>query len=222
MRKVVLGAWILALTFAVAFYFGRHSVEIKAVTPTDQSRARIREADLPKPLPQPPPVPSSSSGDLTSTVVDTRDLTERKLTLPIERLRIEDIQDTFDETRDGTRRHEATDILAPPGTPVLAVDNGIIQKLFLSKPGGLTIYLFDNAGKYSYYYAHLDRYVEGLAEGMHVKKGERIGYVGSTGNANPKTPHLHLAIFLLGADKKWWQGTPINPYPILIKTLRDQ
>jgi murein DD-endopeptidase MepM/ murein hydrolase activator NlpD len=200
MHRIVLGIWILVVTASAAFYFGRHSVPVptEVRTPVVQSRARIRES-----VPQPAP-----------------DLMDRKLTLPIEGLRAEDIQDTFDQSRDGARRHEATDILAPSGTPVLAMDDGIIQKLFLSKPGGLTIYLFDDAGKYSFYYAHLNGYAAGLREGMHVKRGERIGYVGSTGNANPKTPHLHLAVFLLGPDKKWWEGTPINPYPILLKTLK--
>jgi Membrane proteins related to metalloendopeptidases len=221
MRKIALAVWILALTGGAAFYFGRHSVATTPAAPV-QSRARVKDADLPKPLPQAPPVPSPSAGDLSSTLVDTRDLMDRKLTLPIAGLQAADIQDTFNQTRDGTRRHEATDILAPRGTRVLAVDNGTIRKLFLSKPGGLTIYQFDNAGKYCYYYAHLDRYVEGLSEGMQVKQGDLIGYVGSTGNADPKTPHLHLAFFLLGPDKKWWEGTPINPYPVLMKTLRGQ
>jgi murein DD-endopeptidase MepM/ murein hydrolase activator NlpD len=208
MHRIVLGIWILVVTTSAAFYFGRHSAPGPAEvrTPVVQSRARVRES-----IPQPAP-----------TVLDAPELMDRKLTLPIEGLRAEDIQDTFDQSRDGTRRHEATDILAPFGTPVLAMDDGVIQKLFLSKAGGVTIYQFDNTGKYSYYYAHLNGYVAGLKEGMHVKRGDRIGYVGSTGNADPKTPHLHVAVFLLGPDKKWWEGTPINPYPILIKTLRDR
>ncbi|HUS06296.1 MAG TPA: M23 family metallopeptidase [Bryobacteraceae bacterium] len=231
MRKVLLIVWALVLTAGAAFYFGRQSaLPTRATGPVDpgvgaypvaQSRARIRESDLPKPLPEPPPI-AASAGDIASTVVDSRELMERHLILPIAGLRVSDIQDTFNQTRDGTRKHEASDILAPRGTPVLAMDNGVIQKLFTSKPGGLTIYEFDNAGRYCYYYAHLDRYVEGLTEGMHVKQGDRVGYVGTTGNANPNTPHLHLAIFLLGMDRKWWEGTPINPYPVLLKAFPSQ
>jgi murein DD-endopeptidase MepM/ murein hydrolase activator NlpD len=96
------------------------------------------------------------------------------------------------------------------------MDDGIIKKLFNSKPGGLTIYLFDSSNAYCFYYAHLDRYAEGLKEGMFVKRGTVIGYVGSTGNADLNSPHLHLAILELGPEKKWWEGNkPINPYPVL-------
>jgi peptidoglycan LD-endopeptidase LytH len=103
---------------------------------------------------------------------------------------------------------------------VIAADDGVIKKLFLSKPGGNTIYQFDPAEQYSYYYAHLDRYAEGIREGLTVKQGDVIGYVGTTGNAPANTPHLHFGIFKLGPEKRWWEGTPINPYPILITRAR--
>ena len=149
-----------------------------------------------------------------------KDSDPRRIGLPIAGLKAKDIQDTFDQVRGGgSRAHEATDILSPRGTPVLAVVDGTIKKLFLSKPGGLTVYQFDPDEVYSYYYAHLDRYAEGLKEGMSVKRGDVIGYVGTTGNADPGTPHLHLAIFKLGPAKRWWEGTPINPYPILLEAL---
>ncbi len=93
-------------------------------------------------------------------------------------------------------------------------------KLFLSKPGGNTIYEFDDANVYCYYYAHLDRYAEGLREGLRVARGDIIGFVGSTGNADPGTPHLHFAIFELGTEKQWWKGKAINPYPALIAALK--
>jgi murein DD-endopeptidase MepM/ murein hydrolase activator NlpD len=144
-----------------------------------------------------------------------------RIGLPIAGLRPKDIQDTFSQLRGGTRPHEATDILAPRGTPVLAVDAGTIKKLFTSKPGGLTVYQFDRDGVYCYYYAHLDRYAADLKEGVTVNRGDLIGYVGTTGNAPANTPHLHFAIFKLGALKRWWEGTPINPYPFLIEALRQ-
>ncbi len=143
-----------------------------------------------------------------------------RIGLPIAGLRAKDIQDTFAQLRGGTRPHEATDILAPRGTPVLAVDDGTIKKLFTSKPGGLTVYQFDPSGVYCYYYAHLDRYGKNLKEGMTVYRGDVIGYVGTTGNADPNTPHLHFAIIKLGALKRWWEGTDINPYPFLIEALK--
>lgn len=151
---------------------------------------------------------------------DYRALMDRGLGMPLEGVNPSDVLDTFDQARAGGRRHEATDILAPRGTPIHAVGDGVIQKLFLSKAGGNTIYEFDPAGFYCYYYAHLDRYAEGLHEGMQVKKGDVIGYVGSTGDASDKAPHLHFAIFKLGPEKRWWQGVAINPYPVLIHLVR--
>lgn len=142
-------------------------------------------------------------------------LLSRDLTMPLKGVKQSDILDTFNQARAGGRRHEATDIMAPRGTPIRAIGDGTVRKLFLSKAGGNTIYQFDPDGVYCYYYAHLDRYADGLHEGMPVKKGDVIGYVGSTGDADPGAPHLHFAIFKLGPDKKWWQGEAINPYPLL-------
>ena len=135
------------------------------------------------------------------------------LLLPVEGMTASDLRDTFADGRDGDQRgHEAIDIPAPRGTPVLAVDDGRIVKLFLSKPGGITVYQFDPTGQFAYYYAHLDRYAESLAEGQTVRRGTVIGYVG---NASPDAPHLHFAIFRLGAEKQWWKGEPINPFGYL-------
>jgi murein DD-endopeptidase MepM/ murein hydrolase activator NlpD len=135
--------------------------------------------------------------------------------MPVAGIKAGQLFDSFNQMR-GAERHEAIDIMVARGTPVLAVDDGRIAKLFNSKPGGLTIYHFDPTEKLAYYYAHLDKYAAGLAEGQQVKRGDLIGYVGSTGNANPAAPHLHFAVFELGAEKRWWQGTAINPYPLLM------
>lgn len=138
------------------------------------------------------------------------------LLLPVQGVAARDLRDTFGDGRDGNQRgHEAIDILAPRGTPVLAVADGPIVKLFLSKPGGITVYQFDTTGRLAYYYAHLDRYADGLAEGQTVRRGSVVGYVGSTGNASPDAPHLHFAIFRLGPEKQWWKGEPINPFGYL-------
>ena len=139
------------------------------------------------------------------------------LLLPVAGIEASQLTDTFNQTRDGTRRHEALDIMAPRGTPVLAAYDGTVAKLFTSVPGGLTIYEFDPTRTYAYYYAHLDRYAAGLAEGNAVRRGDVIGYVGSTGNASEDAPHLHFAIFVLGPEKQWWKGTAIDPYPLLAK-----
>ena len=112
----------------------------------------------------------------------------------------------------GSRGHEAVDILAPRHTPVVAVEDGTIARLFNSKAGGITVYQFDPTGQFCYYYAHLQRYAAGLRDGQRVSKGDVIGYVGTTGNAPPNTPHLHFAIFQLTDAKRWWEGRPIDPY----------
>jgi murein DD-endopeptidase MepM/ murein hydrolase activator NlpD len=137
--------------------------------------------------------------------------------IPVAGVAASQLQDTFGDNRgnDGQRAHEALDIMAPRGTPVLAAGDGKVEKLFTSIPGGLTIYQFDPTRTWAYYYAHLDRYAPGLAEGRQLKRGDVIGYVGSTGNASEDAPHLHFAIFVLGPEKRWWQGTAIDPYPLL-------
>ena len=146
---------------------------------------------------------------------DTARLRLRELLIPVESVRAADLQDTYQQARGGgDRSHEALDIAALRGTPVVAVEDGSIAKMFLSKPGGLTIYHFDDAHEFAYYYAHLDKYANGLREGMRVRKGQVIGYVGSTGNAAPEAPHLHFAIFRLGPERQWWRGTPINPFSV--------
>lgn len=137
------------------------------------------------------------------------------LVVPVAGVTVAQLADTFDDARGGERRHEALDIMAPAGTPVLAVADGHVEKLFDSDRGGLTIYQFEPSGRYAYYYAHLQRYAPGLAEGQALRRGQVIGYVGSTGNADPAAPHLHFAIFLLGPEREWWRGTPVNPYPLL-------
>jgi len=144
---------------------------------------------------------------------DLERLREKELAFPVSGFDRHHLRDDFAEMR-GTRVHEALDLLAPRGTPVLAVDEGVVTKLFNSKAGGLTVYQFDRGEAFCYYYAHLDRYAEGLQEGQLLRKGETIGYVGTSGNAPPNVPHLHFTIFKLGADRLWWEGVPVNPFPL--------
>lgn len=139
--------------------------------------------------------------------------------LPIADLTQVDLHDTFAEIHNG-HAHEAIDLMRPRGTPVLAAVAGAIRKMFLSKAGGNTIYEFDEAGEYCYYYAHLDRYATGLQEGMHVNRGQMIAYVGSSGNADSASPHLHFAIFELGPEKQWWRGKAVDPYAPLLAALK--
>lgn len=141
----------------------------------------------------------------------------RTLNMPVVGARTIDLRDSFEEARGTSHHHEAIDILALRGTPVVAVDEGKIAKLFTSKEGGLTVYQFDRDDSHAFYYAHLDRYAIGLKEGSYLRRGDPIGSVGISGNAPPDTPHLHFAIFELGPEKHWWEGKPINPYPFLMK-----
>ncbi len=138
----------------------------------------------------------------------------RSLAIPVEGVTAADLRDTFDDGRPG-HRHEVIDIAAPRGTRVLAVDDGTLVKLFTSVPGGLTIYQFDPDARFAYYYAHLDRYADGLREGMRLRRGDVIGYVGTSGNAAPDAPHLHFAVFRLGPERRWWKGEAINPFGAL-------
>ena len=142
------------------------------------------------------------------------DLLAKELVIPVAGIKPKDLTPQFYDAR-GERGHAALDIIAPKGKPVAAVEDGRIAKLFTSQAGGLTIYQFDPSETYAYYYAHLDRYAEGLAEGDMVTRGQVIGYVGATGNAAAAGPHLHFAIFRLGPEKRWWKGEPLDPYPAL-------
>lgn len=137
------------------------------------------------------------------------------LLLPVQGVLPSQLRDTFTDARSEGRVHDAIDIMADAGTPVLAVADGTVEKLFDSTRGGLTIYQFESSGRWCYYYAHLQRYADGLAEKQVIKRGEVIGYVGSTGNASADAPHLHFEIHVLGQEKQWWKGESINPYPLL-------
>ena len=140
--------------------------------------------------------------------------TQSRLAMPIAGVDPNKLTDTFNEGREG-HTHEALDIAAARGTPVLAVADGRVAKLFTSKQGGLTVYQFDATGQFCYYYAHLDGYAPGLKEDAQLRTGDVLGYVGTTGNAPPNAPHLHFAVFRLGPEKKWWEGTAIHPLPLL-------
>jgi murein DD-endopeptidase MepM/ murein hydrolase activator NlpD len=141
-------------------------------------------------------------------------LRTRHLRLPIEGASVDAMKGSFTQRRSGGRAHEAVDLLAPRNTPVHAVDDGSVAKLFTSAAGGITVYQFDPTKQFCYYYAHLERYAPGLRDGQPIARGDVIGYVGTTGNAPPNTPHLHFAIFELDADHRWWKGRAIDPYLI--------
>lgn len=229
----LLGA--LTVLFIVWAYSGFRTEDGLPAASPDEVEVRPAPAESPPPIagapPAPTPAPGGSSrpwtgerpGPQASATpappapggVSSPDLDRRNLLLPVQGIRPEQLQNTFEDSRSGGRVHNAIDIIAPRNTPVLAVEDGRIAKLFTSKQGGLTIYQFDPSEAYAYYYAHLDRYADGLKEGAMLRRGQVIGYVGVTGNAGPDNPHLHFAIYRLTPEKRWWEGDPINPFSIL-------
>ncbi len=139
------------------------------------------------------------------------------LAVPVAGFTPDQLVDTFAQARaGGARVHDAIDIMAPAGTPVVAAAPGMVEKLFFSRGGGgIAAYVRSDDRRWCYYYAHLQDYAPGLKEGQRVERGQLIGRVGSTGNASPAGPHLHFAIARMQPGEKWYQGQPVNPYPLL-------
>lgn len=182
--------------------------------------------ELPAPPTPPAPIPpepatipvETADSPLGTDLSDEAELSpppQLSLLIPVEGVQATALYDTFSQARGSARAHEAIDIMAPRGTAVVAAEKGHVAKLFTSAKGGLTVYQFDASGRYALYYAHLDAYAPGLVEGAELKRGDPIGTVGTSGNASPDGPHLHFAVFLLGPERRWWQGTAVNPYPLL-------
>lgn len=188
-------------------------------TPTPSTEANPQAADPQQqnigPMLPPPAVRATGVGPATTPAVSGS-----ALLIPVQGITAAQLQDTFTDARSGGRVHDAIDIMAPAGTPVMAVADGTVEKLFDSKLGGITLYQFNPERTLAYYYAHLQGYAPGIAEKQILKRGQVIGYVGTTGNANPDGPHLHFAIFELGPEQQWWKGTAINPYPRLRDAAR--
>lgn len=177
------------------------SVE-STVEPTPQTSVTVNTAPQPTPTPQASPtMPPESSA----------------LLVPVAGVLPEQLRDTFQAARSEGRSHDAIDIPAARGTPVLATTDGRIVKLFESIPGGITIYQLGTDNRTIYYYAHLDRYADGIKDGYFARRGEVIAYVGDTGNAGAGNYHLHFSIAIVSDPKRYWDGTNINPYPLLVK-----
>lgn len=160
--------------------------------------------------PLPPPLPIEAPTPMSSNFVGTVNLI-----VPVAGVKPEQLLDTFADARSEGRSHDAIDIIAPAETPVLAATNGKIIKLFQSERGGTTIYQLSADQKLIFYYAHLSHYAAGLTEDSQVRQGEVIAYVGDTGNAGAGNYHLHFSIATVSDPKRYWEGTNINPYPLL-------
>lgn len=185
-----------------------------AHTPPSHAKAREPKAEplLVAPVPDTTPAPPRTT---TVTAADLNYIAAKNLLIPAANVTSSQLHDTFNQARSEGRQHDAIDIMAPQGTPVLATTDGAVIRLFQSDKGGVTLYELDPSGRYVYYYAHLMRYAEGIAEGKQLRRGEVIAYVGDSGNAGAGNYHLHFAISKLTSPRQWSGGDPINPYPLL-------
>lgn len=159
----------------------------------------------------PPAAPPTPRTDPPSPLPES----EGTLRIPVAGVRPEELIDTYNQARSEGRTHNAIDILAPRGTPVLAAADGRVIELFQSAEGGTTLYQLDPDGRTVYYYAHLDGYAPGMAEGKMLRRGETLGYVGDTGNAGRGNFHLHFGVSIVDDPEQPWGGTDLNPYPLL-------
>lgn len=200
MQRFVLGAVVFIILAVIAFFAAM--IWLGPVPAPAPEKAAAVEAPAPAPV---------------LIAVPAMDLL-----IPVQGVRASQLLDTYSQARaGGARVHDAIDIMAPRGTPVIAAAAGTVEKLFFSRGGGgITAYVRSTDGQWMHYYAHLDAYAPGLHEGQRVRRGDPIGTVGSTGNANPAGPHLHYAISFMTPNQRWWQGRPINPYPLLRDTRR--
>ena len=232
-EHLVLFAWRIALVALAPVAVAGCTEDEVAPAPTPAVAAQVPIVDMspsaqrpllpaetpvvavePAAVPAPATAPVPARGSAVVSGGDVAALRSRKLVVPVAGVRPANLVASFSDAR-GERTHEALDIGAPRGTPVVAADDGTVLKLFTSRGGGLTIYVADPTRKFIYYYAHLDAYAPTLREGQAVTKGQQIGTVGTTGNAPPNTPHLHFAILRNDDMSKWWTGTPLDPYAIL-------
>ena len=187
---------------------------------SESQRKNTRPAEV---VPSPEATPKGGESEEEAAGLDTAMPTSpaqnasNRLLIPVKNIRASDLTDTFSDSRgEGVRLHEAIDIMAPVGTSVVAAAPGTVEKLFRSDAGGNTIYVRSNDGETIHYYAHLDEYAEGLKEGQRVRRGQRIGTVGYSGNASEEAPHLHFAVLQTTADAEWWEpANAVNPFPLL-------
>ena len=184
---------------------GRDSSRVAAAVDTSSSRS-VADTLV---------APQLSTGGSSTPAVGAADLEALKsegLMIPVAGVAAKDLVDSFDDKRGSERHHNALDIMASRNTPVLAAVSGSVIKIHSSVPGGLTIYLSDPTSRFVMMYGHLDSFRPGIKDGDKVTRCEIIGFVGSTGNANPLAPHLHFQTTRNDNMKEWWKGTPLNPF----------
>jgi murein DD-endopeptidase MepM/ murein hydrolase activator NlpD len=220
--RVLLITYLVALQLAVIYLAGEKLLK-RSVSFSEPDATQVKVAITETPIPTPLPVPSELA-DLSANVSNANSVTAPPLNsnnsaagllIPVVGVKPEQLIDTFSDSRSENRSHDAIDIAAPAGTPVVAAADGEIVKLWDSEAGGITIYQTSADKQFVYYYAHLQSRAEGIEVGDKVRRGETIGYVGDTGNAGAGNYHLHFSVARITDPKRYWEGTYINPYPIL-------
>lgn len=212
-----MGPWKLRILLSVLFLV---IVSIVSILSTFRTTPPLSPIDLPPGAPIAVGTPLPPSESPTPTPEPANFVGRLNLIVPVAGVRPDQLLDTYSDARSEGRTHDAIDIPAAAETPVLAAADGKIIKLFQSERGGTTIYQLSANQEMIFYYAHLSHYAEGLAEGNVVKQGEVIAYVGDTGNAGAGNYHLHFSITLVTDPKRYWEGTNINPYPLLQNRAR--
>ena len=228
-KRIAFVIYLIALHGVVIYFVGERVLQrFTKVTPVET--AAVKDPNEPRTIPTPLPVPESfadpvdTNANLDSNFnlnADANSLpppatnTSAGLIIPVLGVKPEQLTDTFTASRSEGRGHDAIDIMAPGGTPVVAAADGEIVKFFDSERGGITIYERTTDGRFMLYYAHLQKRADGISVGMRVRKGTTLGFVGDTGNAGPGNYHLHFSIAVITDPKRFWSGTYINPYPLL-------
>lgn len=212
-----MGPWKLRILLCVLFLV---IVSIVSILSSFRATPRLPAVDLPPtdPIAIGTPLPPTESPTPTPEPVNF--VGRMNLIVPVAGVRPEQLLDTYSDARSEGRTHDAIDIMSPAETPVLAAADGKILKLFQTERGGTTIYQLSSDQELIFYYAHLSRYADGLAEGSLVKQGQVIAYVGDTGNAGAGNYHLHFSIAVVTDPNRYWEGTNINPYPLLQNRAR--
>jgi len=207
-----MGAWKLRILLCVSFLV---IVSIVSILSGFRTTPPLPAVDLPPSAPIAIGTPLPPTESPTSTPEPANFVGRVTLIVPVAGVRPDQLRDTYSDARSEGRTHDAIDIIAPAETPVIAAADGKIIKLFQSERGGTTIYQLSADQQFVYYYAHLSHYADGLTAGRDVRQGEVIAYVGDTGNAGAGNYHLHFSIAIVSDPKRYWEGTNINPYPLL-------
>jgi murein DD-endopeptidase MepM/ murein hydrolase activator NlpD len=221
-RRILFIVYLVALHTVVIYFVGERILRrYVAVEPVDEASVPVatEKTEIPTPLPVPETFADATPANVntnTETSAPSPATTQSPgLMIPVVGIRPDQLTDTFTASRSAGRSHDAIDIMAPGGTPVVAAADGEIVKFFDSERGGITIYELTADKKYMLYYAHLQRRADDVSVGMQVKKGATIGFVGDTGNAGAGNTHLHFSVAIVTDPKRFWEGVYLNPYPLL-------